>query len=882
MRNFNLCNTLILSVWILMCALVVCASDKNVDWWVAQRDVNAALAQSGASISALAKQVCQSAPADGQAAMFKLYVLMLAGMSKESIQTLHELKQLSPELGNQNILNIYSEACYRLHAWDVAEAVVTIFADNISGISFDGHDSILDHFLSSGWTVERVDMWLASKPKGIKNFWIKARLHFDMQHGIGDALEEELADRVRSSPQDVAGAIIFLDTITYAHSGARRKVPDLSWVAEIIKPVLATDANELAAKFEYLKIWKNADIFYRQAITIPLTDEEVELFGRGQQVFRSASVLRADFAVSTREGLVRCLMAMKQTEEAQKWMQEAAAIREKSHLRQNTYLAGQVQEVSSARVIEKKIVAEEKTSGDNPDYWKERALYYQGRKEPVNEEAAIRKGLALTSPQPESARRGKGYTDWRSNLLSYYVHFLTREKRDIEAVALLRKEIAESPADSESSARAAYLLASDFSKQLSADDAVLWNWLEKRTTWKFAEERLLREMLKNAKQDELDGYLIRAEKLASGNDPTRAYMLGWIENSLGFSQRSIPLIEYAAEHTQDKNLKEQAAASLFRSYMGMKDWRSADRVFTNSTGRLTPDEYSKVAVLAAKAGNKADAMRIWSRVADMDPSEMRELEQLLKAGLRDELFAFYQNMQKSMPSSDIPAKALKAFFNYDCKNAEELLHLKLYARSLKEIDKALSLAVDDDEKFRVLRCKYFIARGSKNYSEAIKIALEILNREHATDQQKMEWLCALVGACTQAGKLDDALAECDKYVTSANPILKSIAYQSKYDLFLKKKHFEAALKVTDDVLRQENLTDEQKNKWLENRFKIYFVMGGDGDVKAQYELGNCYRDGRGVAKDKATVEKWYRKASEQGLPEAKAALEKLNNGGAVD
>lgn len=37
-----------------------------------------------------------------------------------------------------------------------------------------------------------------------------------------------------------------------------------------------------------------------------------------------------------------------------------------------------------------------------------------------------------------------------------------------------------------------------------------------------------------------------------------------------------------------------------------------------------------------------------------------------------------------------------------------------------------------------------------------------------------------------------------------------------------------------------------------------------GHVKAQYNLGNGYRRGKGVTQDYAEAQKWYRKAAEQG------------------
>jgi len=45
-----------------------------------------------------------------------------------------------------------------------------------------------------------------------------------------------------------------------------------------------------------------------------------------------------------------------------------------------------------------------------------------------------------------------------------------------------------------------------------------------------------------------------------------------------------------------------------------------------------------------------------------------------------------------------------------------------------------------------------------------------------------------------------------------------------------------------------------------------------GDAKAQYNLGNMYADGEGVAKNEAEAVKWYRKAADQGLAEAQFNL----------
>jgi len=51
------------------------------------------------------------------------------------------------------------------------------------------------------------------------------------------------------------------------------------------------------------------------------------------------------------------------------------------------------------------------------------------------------------------------------------------------------------------------------------------------------------------------------------------------------------------------------------------------------------------------------------------------------------------------------------------------------------------------------------------------------------------------------------------------------------------------------------------------------------DAAAQYNLGNCYRDGKGVEKDAVEAVKWYRKAAERNHAEAQFNLGHCYNHG---
>ena len=55
-------------------------------------------------------------------------------------------------------------------------------------------------------------------------------------------------------------------------------------------------------------------------------------------------------------------------------------------------------------------------------------------------------------------------------------------------------------------------------------------------------------------------------------------------------------------------------------------------------------------------------------------------------------------------------------------------------------------------------------------------------------------------------------------------------------------------------------------------FQEYKANAEQGDAEAQFNLGFCYDDGRGVAKDYVEAVKWYRQAAEQGHAEAQYNL----------
>ncbi len=643
---------------ILLLPAGIVQDEEPPEWWRTQRDLTTLLIEGEARIDALVGEATGSSPEGAREAMFRVAVFLRAGMDAEAIAALHDLQRVWSKPSSHEIYQIYHHTTRKISAWSVARELVEVFASHMTG---NGALDLPEHLLESGWNFRRVDEWLLDKPEGVDGFWFKARLLFHANHDRADPLLDELEKGVRENPSDVAGALAYLDALGLTRQKSRKERA-LAWMAEAIVTNLATEARELARRFESPGRWSTAAAFHRRNLEASLTDEEVRRLQTECAAFFPEPQVRAGFAVETRERLAKCLLELGQPDEAQKWMVEAADLREEHGLGQTPLFQGQVQAASGARVIEGRIRAEEKTSESDPRYWYRRADYYRGRDEADLEEKALVKALELT-PLPPAEYRGGGQRGWwRKKAVGEYARFLRRHDRVDEALTLLREELRQAAMSPESAESAAGMLAFDLDKHITVGDPVLWDWLAHQPEWDHPEERLLWRMLEKASAGELDEYFGRAEALAREADPTRAHSLGWIMNRMDHPARSVPLLEYAARSAKDERTKHRFTFSLFDSYLDTGDWQGAERVLPAVVRRLTPDElprwYVRLPLLAARAGARDDALRLWRGLASVHPTHLDGLADLAAAGLRDELFAFYREMAAEMPTSEVPARAL--------------------------------------------------------------------------------------------------------------------------------------------------------------------------------------------------------------------------------
>ena len=79
-----------------------------------------------------------------------------------------------------------------------------------------------------------------------------------------------------------------------------------------------------------------------------------------------------------------------------------------------------------------------------------------------------------------------------------------------------------------------------------------------------------------------------------------------------------------------------------------------------------------------------------------------------------------------------------------------------------------------------------------------------------------------------------------------------------------------ALASPQDDFKKGHVADKAKD--YPEALRWYRKAAEQGDARAQYNLGNMYRNGRGVKQDNHEAMRWYRKAAEQGEALAQSNL----------
>jgi tetratricopeptide (TPR) repeat protein len=492
-------------------------------------------------------------------------------------------------------------------------------------------------------TWERTDRWLVSwqtaamaklaqrEPQpwrgGDDDYWFALRVQLHQQAKTIPWLAETMQKELRANPGDAAAAI---RCVTLSHSVDPPQSPQ--WMLDVVKPAGAYDAHRIGEALA--GPWPGiAAAMFERSLALPFDDADEAAMRRLSAMSQRAigPLQREDLERSlrwqTRAELAEAYQTSDQSAKAQPLIEALARESGEGAPPGLAELAGQVQAATGARVIEGRILEQEEAKADSPEYWTDRAEYFEGRGEHEQAEAAYRKALEL-SPLDHDPPRFKDTTFRRSLALGRYVRYLRHQHRDADALALIWRELDSVPPDTEYASRMVSEVWHAFSDELNVDNARLWTWLAARPTWEHLEDRVLHRIAERAgptrrgDPDHRGDVWAKALPLVKDADPSRAAVLGWVMTRHHANDQAVPILRDAIARLEDGEAKQRATFTLFEAYLAMNDATNAEVLWPQArqrlTGREIPQWLGRMIDAAEQSHDAATAQRLAKVRSNLD------------------------------------------------------------------------------------------------------------------------------------------------------------------------------------------------------------------------------------------------------------------------
>jgi len=468
----------------------------------------------------------------------------------------------------------------------------------------------------------------------------------------------QLRQEIVAEPSDAPLIRKYLTAVDVLASNTtpQQQTPKIAWLGDVARPRHAMDAYDLGRTLAGKQLHSQAIRLLDHSLSRPITDYDrqavqqrcskpIPKAEKGKVIRRWT---KAELAASCKEA--------GQVERAQRLVEELlgpdAEISDLGLVR----FAGQVQRASGYRVIEKRIKKAEDENKDSVQYWLRRASYYIGRKEHDQADDAFQKALALP---PEGYRR---------RAVGEYARFLIRTcKQYDQAKRVLREELQRiAPNYDVVSPLVSWLLELDskYKVPISADDPLLWQFLADRETYGYQEERVLKALLgKSRSAAATDFFCTRALKLAGPDaHPSRHHIVGRILLRADRAQQAAPLLEDAFRRWPHPATRFQPARPLLAAHLETGDLKSAEKTLRSVRVQLHISELkswlANLAIAAAKQGDKGNALRLWRKRANVDMNDLDQIDDLVAAGMRQRLQAYYAEVKNRDPNNRAVEAAL--------------------------------------------------------------------------------------------------------------------------------------------------------------------------------------------------------------------------------
>ena len=109
-------------------------------------------------------------------------------------------------------------------------------------------------------------------------------------------------------------------------------------------------------------------------------------------------------------------------------------------------------------------------------------------------------------------------------------------------------------------------------------------------------------------------------------------------------------------------MRFQPARPLLAAYLETGDLKSAEKTLRSVRIQLHISELKSwladLAIAAAKEGDEDNALRLWRKRANVDMNDLDQIDDLLAAGMRQRLLAYYAEVKSRDPNNRAVEAAL--------------------------------------------------------------------------------------------------------------------------------------------------------------------------------------------------------------------------------
>jgi hypothetical protein len=585
-------------------------------------------------------------------------------------------------------------------------------------ISFDGE--IFHKFISlcsenrQSCDINGFDRWLAEKAsKTDENTyesydWVGLRIDFRNKLNLDNTeILNQLVTDLRENSDNFEVALRYLKF--------HREPADAAWLLEnftskqayyYYRLGISLFDNYSLPKEEKLILDRTAAAFLQKSLNLPFDHKDKTLILQHQLNQSSVAPQIGNYEKQlrfwTKRKLAGIYKSIGEAHNAQPIIEELSAL-DKSDIVEIdiSFLAGGVQMLSGARVIESKILGEQATRQDSVKHWLERIEYYRGRKEPEQMFDAYKQMFASV-PFDMNDKHSR---ESRLDLIRRFAGFVEDEfgeytnkdveLNDSEKQKLILRKDAENFLKNEfnkNSARLKYsydlaqvigsynfndLLVEIFDK----NSQMLLDAFVSLDVESYYYHDLFSDFLgnKSISKARKDAFVNQLEKLAANAAPRKLLFFCRLLDEDGlkekYAARSIPFLRKQLDKTELqfnsarlsegksfelKELKKELVETLFRNYLAINDWKAAENLLMTKFQDLISESLVSVSIIAAQNSDFDDAVRIWKLRANLNRRSLNKI-QLLKEfpSVRQNLQSFYQQMKSDETYSPIPDIALK-------------------------------------------------------------------------------------------------------------------------------------------------------------------------------------------------------------------------------